>query len=456
MNISKKWSAAAASALALALVVGGAVSANAATGDVLLDQSNGSKTSYYMYDGNGVFTDGDPTRVFGRGEMVFGSASKTDILAELNPAATRPVTGAAPFTGVYKFLSDRNPADRDGGTNTWNAYAYDSAAGPNGGTLTPDLTLEGLTNGIETVIAAGGEYWFGIAYTNNAGVTTVGAVYRNITIEKGTGNYTVGAVEVEAAPAPPAAVTEADLTAGNQVSTLVTETVDSKVLAIDAGVANANKTLTVGSFPAGLTGQVTLDANGAGTVDAAAIPVNQATKLYLANSDNTIVAWDSFTLTQSVPTSSTTNLSAEVTTSNRFELVAPANASVNLGTVRRDKVTAPVKLGQFSVYDDRNVLKGWNLNVTASDFTNAVAGKVIAKDALGYKGIQAGGIQDGVELTAGKAAGVAGFGTLATAAIDSSTAEAGAHFDADLTFKAPKNAVKGVYNGTLTLDLVSK
>ena len=60
------------------------------------------------------------------------------------------------------------------------------------------MTLDAF-DGVDTLIGTGGSFWYGVAYTINNGVTTVGAVYREINITAGSGNYTVGAVEVEAA-----------------------------------------------------------------------------------------------------------------------------------------------------------------------------------------------------------------------------------------------------------------
>lgn len=465
MNISKKWSAVAAAGLSIALVAGGAVSANAAPGDPLNPQPNGSKGSFFIYDANtGEYADAvpgaTPTRVYTRSEALIASASSTDVLAEINPLATRPVTGAASFTGVYKFLSAPNAADRDGGENTWNAYSVDSASGPNGGTLTPDFTLNSFAfgpGGIADDIAAGGTYWYGVAYTINNGVTVVGTVYREITIEAGTGNYTLGAVVVETVAGPVAPV-EADLTAPLQSTGLVTETIDSKSLAINAGVANANKTLTYGSFPAGLTGQVILDANGVGTINAAAVPVGQATKLWLSNSDYTGLTWDSFTLTATPPLYSTTDntdLTVEVTNSGRFELVAPAATTVDLGDVRRNRTTTPVALGNVTVFDDRDVLSGWNLNISAAAFQGAGA-TTVAATALGYSPVGVS-LPAGVTLGADKLAGEGSFGILAQGAAGSATGEfEGAVVNTNLTFKAPVNAAKGVHTSTLTLDLVSK
>ncbi len=250
-------------------------------------------------------------------------------------------------------------------------------------------------------------------------------------------------------------VAEADLTPALENPALVTETVDSKILAIDAGVAQASKTLSYGSFPAGLTGQVTLDVNGVGTIDAASVPVNQVTKLYLAESDNTVVAWDTFNLTTSQVQNDTTDLTVTVTNSGKFAIVAPAAQTIDLGNVRRNRVTTPVALGAVSVFDDRDVLSGWNLNITSSVFTGAGA-TTVAANALGYAPVGTT-LVNGITAGAAKLAGEGTFGVLATADAGSATGEfEPVVIDTDLTFKAPINAAKGVHTAVLTLDLVSK
>lgn len=466
MNLSKKWSVAAAALLSLALVGGGAVSANAAPGDPLNPQSNGSKGSFFLYDANtGVFADGDPTRVYTRGEALIASASSTDVNAEINPAATRPVTGSTAFTGVYRFLSDQNPAAVNGGTNTWKAFAVDSATGVNGGTVSPDFTLDAFTSGINAVIAQGGQYWYGVAYTTNNGVTTVGAVYREITIEAGTGNYTVGPVET--GPVEPAGNVIAEPLAGTGAT--FTVPADSTVVPVDLGAANAGKTLKVAAFLGASRvelGTAVFDATGKASVDVAGkgFAYNTAYKLFAYETvarpapsiiaDEVLAGWGTFTLTQTMSTSDTTALTATVTSSNRFELVAPAAATVDLGATRRNTTTAPVALGQFTVFDDRDILAGWNLNVTATDFAGP-ANSVVSKDALGYAPV-AVALTPGVTLGAAKTAGSGVFGIIAEGAVGSSTADVGAVLNTNLTFKAPINAVKGVHTSTLTLDLVSK
>ena len=206
MNISKKWQAAAAGAIAIALVGGGASAANAAPGDPINPQPStadnpaskapGSKGGFFLFDGNtGDPKDSDGTRVYAMDEPIIGAASATDLMSDINPAPSRPVSGATSFTGVYAFLAEKNETDLMGGINTWNAYHVDAASGPNQGTLQPNLTLESFISGpggIADDVAAGGSYWYGIAYTNLNGVQVAGAVYREINIATdGSGTYTV-------------------------------------------------------------------------------------------------------------------------------------------------------------------------------------------------------------------------------------------------------------------------
>ena len=187
---------------------------------------------------------------------------------------TTPHAGS--WDTVYKFIA--KPSELNGGTGSWRAYALDAAAGPNGGVLTPALTLGdlGLGNngGVDSVFTEGGDWLVGIAFTTNNGVTPVGTVYRTVTINAANDTYTYAPIEYDTVvgPTPPV---ESDLTPALQNAGLVTETVDSTTLAINAGAAAANQTLTYGSFPAGLTGTVLLDANGVGTINASAIPVDR-------------------------------------------------------------------------------------------------------------------------------------------------------------------------------------
>lgn len=454
MNISKKWSAAAAGLLTLAMVGGGAVAANAAPGDPIKNpQSNGSEGSFYLFDENAELAEA-PGKVFDRFQYVFAASDNVDYLSEIDPD---DYAAAGTWDTVYKFVA--KPNELTGGTGSWRAYALDSAAGPNGGVLTPNLTLSDLGNGnnggIDSVFAADGDWLVGLAFTTNAGVTPVGMVYRTVTVDGDTDTYTYAPIEYDV-PTGPTAPTEASLTPALQNTGLVTETLDSTTLAIDAGAGAANQTLTYGSFPAGLAGTVALDANGQGTINAAAIPVGQATKLWFSQSDYTGLRWDAFTLTATPPANQdTTALEVEVTNSGKFALVAPAAQTIDLGDVRRNRVSAPVALGAVTVFDDRDVLSGWNLNITSSSFVGPGATTVPAV-ALGYAPVGTT-LFSGISAGAAKIAGEGSFGVLAEGAAGSATGEfEGAVIDTNLTFKAPINASKGVHTAVLTLDLVSK
>lgn len=455
MNISKKWQAALVGAIALALVGGSTVSASAAPGDPIANpQPDGSPGTFYIFDENAALAE-TPGQIFARDQYLFGASDNVDYLSEIQPD-DYATTGT--WDTVYKFVA--KPSELNGGTGSWRAYALDAAAGPNGGVLTPALTLGdlGLGNGggIESIFTEGGDWLVGIAFTTNNGVTPVGQVYRTVHVNAVNDTYTYEPITYDTivGPVPPV---EADLTPALQNTGLVTETVDSTNLAIDAGIAAAGQTLTYGSFPTGLSGQVILDANGQGTI-AATVPIGQATKLWFSQSDYTGLTWDSFTLTATPPlydTNDTTDLTVEVTNSGRFELVGPAATTVDLGDVRRNRTTTPVALGNVTVFDDRDVLSGWNLNISAAPFQGAGA-TTVAATALGY-GPVGTYLPVGVTLGADKLAGEGTFGVLAEGAVGSGTGEfEGAVIDTNLTFKAPINAAKGVHTSTLTLDLVSK
>ncbi|WP_157156891.1 hypothetical protein [Diaminobutyricimonas sp. LJ205] len=298
MNNRKKWSSAAAGLLSLALVAGGTSMASAAPGDPVNPQPGfpvhpqpaesaqpGSMGGFFLYDENAERADLDPNRVFKSDEWYMAAASPTDYNAETNPSDIRPVTGSAQFDQVWRFISDRTPAAVAGGLNTWKAYAADSAAGPNGGTAQPDFTLDSFTTGIGDVVAAGGSYWYGIAYTTNAGVTTVGAVYRQINITKGTGDYTISPFMLVQAPA-----WSPDFTA-------FTGTSEYKLrngnIEINAGVGNAGKTVDVWAEGPTVDDRkvltdVVLDANGEKTIQTAAIADGE--RVAIAEGE-TVLSW---------------------------------------------------------------------------------------------------------------------------------------------------------------------
>jgi hypothetical protein len=412
-------------------------------------QANGSLGSFFVWDGNTAeYLDGDDAHVFGKSDQLLISGNSTDIGSEI----LRPAQ-AASATQAYRFVA--KASELTGGVNTWRAYDNTIATGPTGGLIYDNYTvgdkIYANNGGIDSVFTEGGEWLVGVAFTTNNGVTPLASIYRTIVVDAAADTFTIKPVEFAGLP-PVEPVEEADLTAGLQSAGLVSETADSKTLAIAAGQSLAGQTLSFGSFPAGLTGSVTLDALGNGTIDASSVPTNRATKLYLAQSDNTVVAWDSFTLTGTDPEY---QVEVEVTPSGRFELVAPAATTIDLGDVRRDRVTTPVALGAVTVFDDRDVLAGWNLNINSTAFTGPNSSS-IAATALGYAPTGTA-LPAGITAGAAKLAGEGAFGVLAEGAVNSATGEFdGAVINTNLTFKAPVNAAKGTHTATLTLDLVSK
>lgn len=458
MKISKKWSVATAGLLAIALVGGGAASANAAEGEPINPQSNGSLGSFYLWDGNTAeYVDGDPTRAFGRFDQLLISGNSTDIGSEIKAPAE-----AAGFTQVYRFVAKAN--EMTGGTNTWRAYDQSMATGPTGGVIYDNYTIgdKGYANngGIDTVFTEGGEWYAGIAFTTNNGVTPLASIYRTIVVDAATDTFTVKPVEVQGPP-PADLIVESELVQPELGS--AEPAADSTIVPITVGAGYENKTLNVAVFAAGNRielGSVVLDENGAGSIDVAGkgLALNVAHKLFvyeLNGADEVLRGWDSFTLTQSQPTQDTTELSVEVTNSGKFSIVAPAAQTIDLGEVRRDQVTAPVALGAVTVFDDRDELKGWNLNISSTAFAGP-NGTTVAATALGYSPVGTK-LVPGVTAGAAKVAGEGSFGVLAEGAAGSATGEfEGAVIDTNLTFKAPVNAAKGVHTATLTLDLVSK
>lgn len=459
MIFSQKLKVVSAAFLTIALV-GGASAANAAAPVPLDPQSNGSEGALYVYDEDLVLID-DPNHVFARDESIFASTSPTDSMEMVIPNPTK-VTES---TQLFQFFSSAESL-RGAGRNAWEAYTSPTPfdARVDTGILLPDITPGnlGTNNGIggDGIFAnVGGTYYLGVAFTKYNGVSIDTLLYRTMTILPGQ-KYTLSPVEFQGAPSVPTAPTEAQLaaaagTAADMPNLVAPVAADSTTLTIDAGVANANKTLNVGAYSTYTDlGTVTLDSAGRGTVNVAALADNSAHKLVLWETDGTLVAFGSFTMNYTSVAGSSNPLIVAVTTSEKFELVAPAAGTVDLGAVRRNATTAPVALGQFSVIDDRSNMLGWDLNVSANDFVNGA--NTIAKNALGYQARAAGTLPAGVALGTAKAAGSGSFGTVASGAAQSSTTEAGTAFDLDLTFKSPIDATTGTYSSTLTLDLQSK
>jgi phosphate transport system substrate-binding protein len=251
-------------------------------------------------------------------------------------------------------------------------------------------------------------------------------------------------------------VTEQSLTPETRTLEISTAA-GSSVLTLHAGGPGAGKTLSAGAFsePVAL-GLVALDQAGAGTVDiiGAGFAEGEEHRLYLAESDGTVIAWNTFTVPAAAgpdepeePAESATEV---------FELRAPTTDVVELGRVQRN-AAASASLGSFTVVDDRSERRGWALQVSVEDF--ALRGgddtQRIPASALGFEPV-ATGLPAGIALS-GQTTGSASYPAIvAQGELGSTTGTDGLSLDATISFVPPAAASPGDYRSTLTLTLVSR
>lgn len=453
-----------AGAVVLGLVAAGASSASAAV-------PNGSKGPLYFLNGQDASQIPDGTSIPFT-TTVIGSGSDTDYQA--------PLYGSADSTGVIYFVS--KPGD-EGDMSKYIGYNIFGFADPAAkSVVAASIKLSQLSygaGGANKVKTDGGDYSLGVAFTKSqdSALASSAPYFAPIHVTAGTGAWTFTApAHCDQSPKPNdcAADEPTDSTDAATKTLNLTTTEGSNVVAIDAGVANAGKTFTATAYSTPVPlGQITLDGNGTGSVDLTGKGINPGESHKIALSSNgVVVAWNTFSLSLPAGTiggSFTSNVSATVTSTNKFQLVAPASLNVNLGSAKRNQTTSAVALGQFTVVDDRDVLKGWTLGIQATDFVNqSDSSKTISKAALGYAPVGTS-LPTGITLGSAQAAGASSFidvsgtptpanpGTaFAQGAVNSATGEDGINLNADLTFKAPVDAQKGDYKSTVTLTLVSK
>lgn len=221
-------------------------------------------------------------------------------------------------------------------------------------------------------------------------------------------------------------------------------------IAIPAGAANANQTFTAlgWSAPTSL-GPVTTDASGVATVNASALGTGTHT-VALVDASDEIVAWGTVEILPPTTDSSETDVTVEVAVSGKFALEGVVG-SIALGTIERGQ-TATSAIPTFTVFDDREDLKGWTLNAAVDSFRTG-AGDTIAGSALRIAPRVVAGESSGVTVPG---SALNGSGVFAEGAVGSLTYAAGTQFAADLSFEAPLSAKAGLYSSKLTLTLVSK
>jgi hypothetical protein len=300
------------------------------------------------------------------------------------------------------------------------------------GALPAGLSLAPATGVISGTPSASGAYSFTLTATNTAGNDT----------QAFTGSV---------APIVPTAPTEPTGSAAGKV-TVVDPALGADTIVVPTGIANAGHVFRAWAWsdPTDLGLQDPADASGNVTVDISGLPGGTHTIALTEPGDAafTVLFWDDIVI-QSVagdPISDDVDLEATVSASDLWSLEAEETA-VDFGSVARN-TSSTKSLGKVTVVDDRNELKGWDLDAAWTAFTagaNSIptsALTITPKEYTGYTLIP--GITLGA--TANKIAQSTAVSTL----------PAGALFDADLTFTAPQDAAVGEYHSTLTLTLTSK
>lgn len=200
----------------------------------------------------------------------------------------------------------------------------------------------------------------------------------------------------------------------------------------------------------------TVDASGDVTIDLSGLSTGTHTVALVDIATNDVVAW--LTVTLSSTTETATDLTVDVTTSNKFALEGVA-AAIDLGSAARGGTTS-ADLPAFTVTDDRDSLPGWDLTSKVDDFVNdgvavpANAGDVIDKGALSIEPRKVGPAVTGISAKTLFTAGASNL--FAEGLLNSVTPSTGTQFDAELTFNVPATAKKGTYTSKLTLTLTSK
>ncbi|MWB97880.1 immunoglobulin domain-containing protein [Agromyces seonyuensis] len=302
----------------------------------------------------------------------------------------------------------------------------------------------------------------GSGWADVAGATNASLTVSNTTLAQSGTQYravftnTLGSVTTDAATLTVAPVAPSKPTTGE--SDIADPAKGAQSVTIPAGVAAA-QTVQVWNWagaaaqPANL-GQAVVDADGNVVVDIhdlAKFPAGLNTVAFTLAGDSsfTVTSWTSFTKLSGTgdPLTDTADVVATVTASDLWALEATESV-IDFGNVARN-ATATASLGKVTVIDDRNELKGWNLDATWGDFVKAGTTDTIAASNLTVAPKFFAGYNAIAGITVGSGAHIAESTPV-------STLPSGALFDAALAFKAPVTAQAGEYHSTLTLTLTTK
>lgn len=327
-----------------------------------------------------------------------GSLFDIDDPAERFPFSKDVINGEQHTTGAWLFIS---PRGKETSPSDWNALEPLVLRAPGApGIWLPTMKPEGLTvlgdgnpSGTMAVKAVGGEYSFGIAFTqyNGVRVSQDGVFFQHITVEPGnTGKWTIDPVVRPA---------------GHEWGTALGQW--------DQSLFN-----TAGGWVASDSGPVDPD-------------------------QETAEAQIRAQVTESV------------TSDGPLELVAPFTEPVVLGnaTLENNRSVSTGTLGQVEVRDARALSRpGWTLTTAVDDFVREGGSESIAKSHFGIKPrvVSGTGVTAGAEQVAGSATYGSTFAEGAAGSFGTSV------LNADLRFLAPEFAPAGTYTSTLTLTLVSR
>jgi hypothetical protein len=441
--------------IAATLVGGFGVSANAA--GTTTTQANGSYGPLRAFLAGSYVSDAGTS--FAWSDNVIASASTTDI--------TTALVCPDSSTSAAVFLSAR---DHESTKADWKAYA--PAAFVNGTTTVSQANLKpsGLTSGTPgagAVKAAGGDFSLGVACLSNSGVTVDRKFYRYITVTASTGAWTAAATDYVYST-PTISVTQSSDNASHDPAFAQPHVGDTLNATVGSNVAD------------GFTVSYQWYANGSAVTNATnnsyTTVTNDAGKVFTVVASYTRSGFTTVNKTSSATNavegdavvSGDIDVSASVldATNGQLALSIPNNASASLSSASlvNNYSTSTGDLGQITINDGRVVTRdGWDLRVSATDFTNAGDNSIkIGKAWLAFEPFVVsspdnGNIQAG---TASEAGSTSYPYTLASQdALGNTQAEntvGTTVINAHLKLVAPQYKPSGTYTATVTVTVYSK